>query len=61
MEGLHSGRIQTSGIISPIVPFDDAAEAYRSIDEHPEQSIELGIRFPALAEQLTDPLPHDRS
>jgi len=45
MDWLRSGRIQTDGIISPIVPFDDAAEAYRSIDEHPEQSIKLGIRF----------------
>ena len=45
MEWLRSGRIQTSGIISPIVPFADAAEAYRAIDEHPERSIKLGIRF----------------
>jgi len=46
MDWLRSGRIQTDGIISPIVPFEDAAEAYRSIDEHPERSIKLGIRFP---------------
>ncbi|MGI8483491.1 MAG: zinc-dependent alcohol dehydrogenase [Thermomicrobiales bacterium] len=46
MDWLRSGRIQTEGIISPIVPFADAAEAYRAIDEHPEQSIKLGIRFP---------------
>jgi threonine dehydrogenase-like Zn-dependent dehydrogenase len=42
---LASGRIHTEGIISPIVPFDQAAEAYRAIDEHPEASIKLGIRF----------------
>jgi threonine dehydrogenase-like Zn-dependent dehydrogenase len=42
---LVSGRIRTEGIISPIVPFADAAEAYRAIDEHPEESIKLGIRF----------------
>lgn len=40
------GRIRTHGIITPTVDFDDAAEAYREIDEHPEQSIKLGIRFP---------------
>ena len=37
----------TEGIITPIVPFQDAADAYRAIDEHPDQSIKLGIRFPA--------------
>lgn len=42
---LASGRIRTEGIISPIVPFDEAARAYRAIDEHPEESIKLGIRF----------------
>jgi threonine dehydrogenase-like Zn-dependent dehydrogenase len=42
---LAEGRIKTEGIISPIVPFDDAAEAYRSIDERPAESIKLGIRF----------------
>lgn len=42
---LVSGRLRTEGIISPIVPFDAAAEAYREIDEHPERSIKLGIRF----------------
>lgn len=42
---LVSGRIRTEGIISPIVPFEEAAEAYRAIDEHPESSIKLGIRF----------------
>lgn len=47
MDWLRSGRIQTEGIISPIVPFEDAAEAYRAIDEHPERSIKLGIRFPS--------------
>ncbi len=42
---LLSGRIRTEGIIDPIVPFEDAADAYRTIDEHPERSIKLGIRF----------------
>jgi hypothetical protein len=29
------------------VPFAESAEAYRAIDERPEGSIKLGIRFPA--------------
>ena len=43
---LASGRLRTDGIITPIVPFSESADAYRAIDEHPEQSIKLGIRFP---------------
>jgi hypothetical protein len=27
------------------VPFEEAAEAYRAIDEHPESCIKLGVRF----------------
>ena len=42
---LVSGRIRTDGIVTPIVPFAESAEAYREIDEHPERSIKLGIRF----------------
>jgi threonine dehydrogenase-like Zn-dependent dehydrogenase len=42
---LVNGRVRTEGIVTPIVPFADAAEAYRAIDEHPEESIKLGIRF----------------
>ena len=42
---LADGRLQTTGMLTPIVPFADSAEAYREIDEHPERSIKLGIRF----------------
>lgn len=42
---LTSGRLQSDGIITPVVPFDQAATAYREIDEHPERSIKLGIQF----------------
>jgi threonine dehydrogenase-like Zn-dependent dehydrogenase len=42
---LASGRMRTEGIITPIVSFDESAEAYRAIDERPEESIKLGIRF----------------
>jgi threonine dehydrogenase-like Zn-dependent dehydrogenase len=44
---LASGRIRTEGIIDPIVPFAESAEAYRAIDERPAESIKLGITFPA--------------
>ena len=42
---MTSGRIRTEGILTPIVPFAESADAYRMIDEHPERSIKLGIRF----------------
>src|SRR5918994_7596807 len=43
---LENGRLRTDGIVTPVVPFEESAEAYREIDEHPERSIKLGIRFP---------------
>ncbi|MGC4105793.1 MAG: zinc-binding alcohol dehydrogenase [Thermomicrobiales bacterium] len=46
LDWLRSGTIRTDGMLSPIVPFSEAADAYRAIDEHPEQSIKLGILFP---------------
>jgi threonine dehydrogenase-like Zn-dependent dehydrogenase len=45
LDWLTSGRIRTDGIITPIVPFEESADAYRMIDEHPERSIKLGVRF----------------
>lgn len=42
---LVSGRLRTDGIVTPIVPFEESAEAFRYIDEHPEQCIKLGVRF----------------
>lgn len=45
LKWLANGRIRTEGIISPIVPFAESADAYRAIDEHPEESIKLGITF----------------
>jgi threonine dehydrogenase-like Zn-dependent dehydrogenase len=43
---LTSGRLRTEGIVTPVVHFEESVEAYREIDEHPERSIKLGIRFP---------------
>lgn len=45
VDWLASGRIRTEGIITPIVSFAESADAYRMIDEHPERSIKLGVRF----------------
>lgn len=45
LDWLASGRLDARGIVTPIVPFAESVEAYRAIDEHPEQSIKLGIRF----------------
>jgi len=32
--------------VQPIVPFEEVAEACKTIDEHPEQCIKLGVRHP---------------
>jgi len=46
LDWLARGRISVNGIVTPIVSFEESVDAYRAIDEHPEQSIKLGIRFP---------------
>jgi len=46
IDWLISGRLQVEGIVTPIVPFAESVAAYQAIDEHPGQSIKLGIRFP---------------
>ena len=42
---LRDGKLSAEGLVTPIVPIDEAAEAYREIDEHPERSIKMGVRF----------------
>lgn len=39
-------NLKTEGIVTPVVPFGESVEACREIEEHPERSIKLGIRFP---------------
>jgi threonine dehydrogenase-like Zn-dependent dehydrogenase len=46
LEWMIEGRIRTEGILNPIVPFEESADAYRMIDERPWESIKLGVRFP---------------
>jgi threonine dehydrogenase-like Zn-dependent dehydrogenase len=43
---IASGQIRTDGVIQPVVPFAESADAYRRIDEHPETCVKLGVRFP---------------
>ena len=45
LDWLTSGRLDARGIVTPIVPFAESVEAYRAIDERPEESIKLGVRF----------------
>jgi threonine dehydrogenase-like Zn-dependent dehydrogenase len=45
VDWLIDGQLNATGIITPVVHFDDVVEAYREIDEHPERSIKLGVRF----------------
>lgn len=42
---LKTGRLQVEDLVDPIVPFDQSAEAYRMIDEHPEKCIKLGVIY----------------
>ncbi len=42
---LRTAALRTDGLVTPVVPFAEAATAYREIDEHPERSIKLGVAF----------------
>lgn len=42
---LQQRRIGLDDMVQPIVPFREVVEAYIAIDEHPERSIKLGVRF----------------
>jgi threonine dehydrogenase-like Zn-dependent dehydrogenase len=42
---LESGTVSVRGMLQPILPFDQAHEALRLIDEHPEQVVKVGIQF----------------
>ncbi|MFN3622074.1 MAG: alcohol dehydrogenase, partial [Nitrososphaerales archaeon] len=37
--------LTVEGMLKPIVPFDDAIEAYRLIDEKPEETVKLAISY----------------
>ncbi|MBM3216233.1 zinc-binding dehydrogenase [Candidatus Poribacteria bacterium] len=43
---LLDGAFDTDGIVYPIVPFEESADAFRDlVDQHPERSIKLGVKF----------------
>jgi threonine dehydrogenase-like Zn-dependent dehydrogenase len=42
---MQRNRLSTEGIVGPVVPLEQAAEAYREALEHPESSIKLGVTF----------------
>jgi len=38
-------RINVDGMLDPIVRFEDVIEAYRMIDEEPEKTVKLGVKY----------------
>ena len=43
---MRAGRLQSDGLVHPIVPFEQSAEAYHWIQDDPDRVVKLGIRFP---------------
>ena len=42
---MREGRLQSDGLVHPIVPFGQSAEAYHWIKDDPDRVVKLGIRF----------------
>ena len=42
---LRQGRLRVDGLLDPVVPLADSAEAYRQIDLDPGTSIKLGVTY----------------
>ena len=42
---LSAGKINCEEIVSPVVSFAEAVEAYQEMDLHPERSVKLGVSF----------------
>lgn len=38
-------RLTVRGLLHPVVKLEEAVEAYRLIDEHPEEVVKLGVRY----------------
>lgn len=45
LELFAAGKLSVDGMLQPRVAIAEAAEAYRLIDEHPEQCVKLGVEF----------------
>ena len=45
-EMLMNGYLNCEDIIYPVIPFEESAEGFcKYVDQHPEESIKLGITF----------------
>jgi len=42
---LRQNRLNVDGILDPVVKFEEVIEAYRMIDEEPEKTIKLGVKY----------------
>jgi threonine dehydrogenase-like Zn-dependent dehydrogenase len=42
---LREGKVSSAGVLHPVVSFEDSAEAFRLIDEAPQESVKLGITY----------------
>ena len=42
---LADGKFKTDEALDPVVPFDQAADAWRQVDESPQDSVKLGVEF----------------
>ena len=47
---LTDGTLRGDGVLDPIVPFARSAEAYRAIEQNPDDSIKLAVRYEEPAE-----------
>jgi len=45
IELLRRGWLKTEGLVLPVVPFLEADKAYQEVEEHPEETIKLGVRY----------------
>ena len=46
LELMRRGLLKSDGLVAPIVPFEQAAEAYHWIQDDPDRVVKLGVRFP---------------
>lgn len=44
-EMLKQGKIKCENIVDPVVPLQEAADAYMAIEQNPSSSVKLGVRF----------------
>ena len=42
---LRDGNLQSENVVQPAVPSSDITEAYIDVDENPEDSVKLAVKF----------------